>query len=68
MAAGYDLVLAGLERVDVKVGDRVLEGEPLGTMSRSGKDAQLYFEVRHGGKGMSPAPWLEVGLRKAEKS
>ena len=68
MAGGYDLVLAGLDRVDVKVGDQVLAGEPLGTMPRSGKGAQLYFEVRHGDKGMSPVPWLDLGLRKAERS
>lgn len=68
MAGGYDLVLAGLERVDVKVGDQVLAGEPLGTTPRTHKSAQLYFEVRHKDKGMSPVPWLELGLRKAERS
>jgi septal ring factor EnvC (AmiA/AmiB activator) len=68
MADGYDLVLAGLNRLDVKGGDRVLEGEPLGTMPQDSRRAQLYFEVRHGEKAMSPAPWLEIGLRKAEKS
>jgi septal ring factor EnvC (AmiA/AmiB activator) len=73
MAGGYDLVLAGLGRVDVSVGDRVLAGEPLGTLPRrrgawTGVEGQLYFEVRHKRKGMSPAPWLETGLRKAERS
>ncbi len=68
MGGGYDLVLAGLSRVDVKVGDRVLAGEPLGTMPATGDGGHLYFEARHGGKGLSPAPWLDVGLRKAEKS
>lgn len=68
MAGGYDLVLAGLGRVDVSVGDRVLAGEPLGTLPQTGRQTQLYFEVRHRGKGMSPAPWLGVGLRKAERS
>ncbi len=68
MAGGYDLVLAGLGRVDVSVGDRVLAGEPLGTLPWTGKETQLYFEVRHRGKGMSPAPWLGTGLRKAERS
>jgi septal ring factor EnvC (AmiA/AmiB activator) len=73
MAGGYDLVLAGLGHVDVSMGDRVLAGEPLGTLpksggARTGREGQLYFEVRHDRKGMSPAPWLETGLRKAEKS
>ncbi|MBU6472079.1 MAG: peptidoglycan DD-metalloendopeptidase family protein [Alphaproteobacteria bacterium] len=68
MPGGYDLVLAGLDRVDVKVGDRLLAGEPLGVMPRSRTGARLYFELRRGGKGTSPAPWLRTGLRKAERS
>lgn len=68
MAAGYDLVLAGLDRLDVKVGDQLLAGEPLGTMPLTGKGAKLYFELRHNGKGTSPAPWLEPSIRKAERS
>ena len=68
MAGGYDLVLAGLGRVDVKMGDRLLAGEPLGTMPRSRSGARLYFELRHNGHGASPRPWLAVGLRKAKRS
>ena len=62
--AGYDLVLAGLERVDVRAGDQVLAGEPVGRMPRSGADMRLYFELRQNGKGTSPAPWLAVEPRK----
>jgi septal ring factor EnvC (AmiA/AmiB activator) len=61
---GYDLVLAGLERVDVRAGDQVLAGEPVGRMPRSGTEMRLYFEVRQNGKGTSPAPWLAVEPRK----
>lgn len=68
MTGGYDLVLAGLDRVDVKVGDQLLAGEPLGTMPRTPKGVKLYFELRRNGKGTSPAPWLAIGLRKAERS
>ena len=68
MGNGYDLVLAGLDRVDVKVGDRLLTGEPLGTMPRTPNGVKLYFELRHNGKGASPAPWLGIGIRKAERS
>ena len=68
MAGGYDLVLAGLDRLDVKVGDQLLAGEPLGTMPPTREGAKLYFELRRNGKGTSPAPWLEAGLRKAERS
>jgi septal ring factor EnvC (AmiA/AmiB activator) len=61
---GYDLVLAGLERVDVRAGDQVLAGEPVGRMPRSGTEMRLYFELRQNGKGVSPAPWLAVEPRK----
>jgi septal ring factor EnvC (AmiA/AmiB activator) len=66
--AGYDLVLAGLGRVDVRPNDEVLAGEPVGIMPKSGQDVRLYFELRQNGHGMNPAPWLAVELRKAQKS
>ena len=67
-AGGYDLVLAGLERVDVRTGDALLAGEPLGNMPSNGAGSRLYFELRQNGKGVSPAPWLETDLRKAKRS
>jgi murein hydrolase activator len=68
MGGGYDLVLAGLDRIDVRPGDQLLAGEPVGAMPRSGTGAKLYFEVRDNGKGVSPAPWLEIDLRKAKRT
>jgi septal ring factor EnvC (AmiA/AmiB activator) len=67
-AGGYDLVLAGLDRVEVRMGDQLLAGEPVGAMPRTGAGARLYFELRQNGKGVSPAPWLEIDLRKAKKT
>jgi murein hydrolase activator len=66
LAGGYDLVLAGLETVDVRPGDELLAGEPVGAMPHTG--AKLYFELRQNGKGVNPAPWIEVDLRKAKRS
>ncbi len=68
MSGGYDLVLAGLERLDVRPGDELLAGEPVGAMPRAGAGARLYFELRQNGKGVNPAPWMEVDLRKAKRS
>ncbi|HEV2563173.1 MAG TPA: peptidoglycan DD-metalloendopeptidase family protein [Rhizomicrobium sp.] len=68
MPGGYDLVLAGLERVDVRPGDQLLAGEPLGNMPAGGSGAKLYFELRQNGKSASPAPWLQIDLRKAKRS
>jgi septal ring factor EnvC (AmiA/AmiB activator) len=67
-AGGYDLVLAGLDRVDVRSGDQLLAGEPVGRMPRGKSGAKLYFELRQNGKSVSPAAWLGTGLRKARKS
>jgi septal ring factor EnvC (AmiA/AmiB activator) len=67
-AGGYDLVLVGLDRIEVRPGDQLLAGEPLGTMPRTGGDTRLYFEVRQDGKGVNPAPWLGIDLRKARRT
>ncbi len=68
LTAGYDLVLAGLGRVDVRPNDEVLAGEPVGIMPKSGQDVRLYFELRQNGHGTSPAPWMAADLRKAQRS
>jgi murein hydrolase activator len=68
MGGGYDLVLAGLDTVDVRPGDELLAGEPVGAMPRAGAGTRLYFELRQNGKGVNPAPWIEVDLRKAKRS
>jgi septal ring factor EnvC (AmiA/AmiB activator) len=64
ITTGYDVVLAGLGRVTVKTNDQLLAGEPVGTMSDA-QGSRLYFEVRHGGHGQNPAPWLRINLRPA---
>ncbi|GAA0587553.1 murein hydrolase activator EnvC family protein [Rhizomicrobium electricum] len=66
IGAGYDVLLAGLDRFDVRSGDAVLAGEPVGVMPKFDHEPRLYFELRpKNGKGMSPAPYLAVTLRKA---
>jgi murein hydrolase activator len=68
LGGGYDLVLAGLDRLDVRPGDELLAGEPVGAMPRAGAGTRLYFELRQNGKGVSPTPWMEADLRKAKRS
>ena len=65
IGAGYHAVLAGLERLDVRTGDDVLLGEPVGAMSKFDHEPRLYFELRQNGRGMNPAPFIGVVLRKA---
>jgi len=64
--AGYDVVLAGLDRLDVHTNDAVLAGEPVGALPKFDHEPRLYFELRQkNGRGMSPAPYIAVALRKA---
>jgi len=66
-ALGYDAVLAGLDRVDVRPDDEVLAGEPVGSMPKDDRSERLYFELRQNGHGIDPAPFLSLELRKAKK-
>jgi septal ring factor EnvC (AmiA/AmiB activator) len=64
ISGGYLVVLAGLDRLDVRPDDAVLAGEPVGVMSKFDHEPRLYFELRLNGRGMSPAPYIAVALRK----
>ena len=68
MTGGYDAVLAGLDRLDVRPDDQVLAGEPVGTMSKTSLEPRLYFELRQNGRGLNPAPFIGAALRKAKKT
>jgi septal ring factor EnvC (AmiA/AmiB activator) len=65
IAGGYDLLLAGLGRISVRIGDSVLAGEPVGTLPQ-GTQARLYMELRRGGETVNPAPWLAAEQKKAK--
>lgn len=54
---GYHTLLAGMSRLDGRVGQRVLAGEPVGVMSPEG-DPSLYVELRRDGQPINPLPWL----------
>jgi murein hydrolase activator len=63
--AGYHVVLAGLDRLDARVGQQVAAGEPIGVMpawqpGASGSRPALYVELRHDGQPVNPAPWLRA--------
>ena len=68
ITTGYDLVLAGLGRVTVRLNDEVLAGEPVGNMpaESSSPTERLYFELRQNGHGLDPRPWLSLDIRKAK--
>ncbi|HEY3695223.1 murein hydrolase activator EnvC family protein [Phenylobacterium sp.] len=61
MAGGYHLVLAGLDRTSVDVGQSVAVGTPVGWMPDERQSAsELYFEVREQGVPVNPARWMRT--------
>jgi septal ring factor EnvC (AmiA/AmiB activator) len=68
---GYHTLLAGLDRIDLGVGARVLAGEPVGAMANApqagpGEGPELYVELRHNGDPIDPLPWF-AGLSAKAK-
>jgi septal ring factor EnvC (AmiA/AmiB activator) len=60
---GYHVVLSGFDRLDVKLGQSLVAGAPVGVMPtwEPGSEAHrpaLYVELRHDGAPVNPAPWL----------
>jgi septal ring factor EnvC (AmiA/AmiB activator) len=71
---GYHVVLAGMERISVNVGQFVLTGEPVAVMGGSQPSASsasnperpvLYVEFRKDGTPVDPSPWWAAS--KGEK-
>jgi murein DD-endopeptidase MepM/ murein hydrolase activator NlpD len=57
-----ETLYAHLNRLQVKVGQKVSRGDILGTMGRSGNatGVHLHYEVRRGGKPVNPQPYLKL--------
>ena len=66
---GYHVLLAGMERINVVLGQFVLAGEPVAVMGQGSTLAQtiavsepedrpvLYVEFRRNGTSIDPDPW-----------
>lgn len=62
----YHSLLAGLARIDIDIGQRVVAGEPIGVMGRPrDHNPVLYFELRQKGRPINPLPWLVARKGKA---
>jgi septal ring factor EnvC (AmiA/AmiB activator) len=66
---GYHVLLAGLSHIDAQLGQFVLAGEPVGTMSMPKGKARdnapvLYVEFRKEGRPIDPAPWWHDGQQQ----
>jgi septal ring factor EnvC (AmiA/AmiB activator) len=68
---GYHVLLAGMERISVTIGQFVLTGEPVATMGTTSQVAALlattpgqpvlYIEFRKDGTPIDPRPWWASG-------
>jgi len=68
---GYHILLAGMERISVDLGQFVLTGEPVAVMGNGSRIAAilatgssqpvLYIEFRKGGTPVNPGPWWATG-------
>lgn len=61
LSGGYHLVMAGLDRSSVSVGQSVAAGQAVGWMPDGRQStSELYIEVRDQGSPVDPARWLKV--------
>jgi len=70
---GYHVLLAGLSRIDVSLGQFVLAGEPIAVMGNSAAPSQgdslrpvLYVEFRKDGRPIDPDPWWAEASEKVQ--
>ena len=55
----HHLLLGGLGKIDVPLGEKVLAGEPVGIIPFSERNRTiLYLELRRKGRPINPLPWL----------
>lgn len=64
----YHSLLAGMARIDARVGQMVQAGEPVGLMGPGGEGdgPTLYVELRRGANTVNPLPWLTAGTRRTQ--
>lgn len=53
----FHTLLAGLSQIEVRTGQFLLEGEPIGAMGDKSKN-RLYVEIRRKNQPVDPAPWI----------
>lgn len=56
---GYLSLLAGLEMLNVELGQMLLAGEPVGQMPVEGS-SELYVEIRKNNQPINPAAWFKI--------
>ncbi len=65
MGGGYHILLSGMARIEVELGQTVLAGEPVGVMAPGNTPPpRLYVELRKNGEPVNPLPWFITGKGK----
>jgi septal ring factor EnvC (AmiA/AmiB activator) len=70
---GYHVLMAGMTRIDVQLGQFILASEPVGAMGSTPESAGgsakpvLYVEFRKDGKPVDPDPWWSKGQQVAQR-
>jgi len=57
---GFFTVSGNLGSIDVKVGDDLRAGDPLGRTGATPRGALLYFELRRGKETLNPSSWFGI--------
>jgi septal ring factor EnvC (AmiA/AmiB activator) len=55
----YHIVLYGVDALNVKMGQWVNMGEPIGKLKNTGTNADLHLEIRKKGVAVNPENWLQ---------
>jgi septal ring factor EnvC (AmiA/AmiB activator) len=56
----FHTLLVGLSKIDIRPGEFLLEGEPIGAMPDRDSEAKLYIELRKDNQPIDPAPWMNI--------
>jgi septal ring factor EnvC (AmiA/AmiB activator) len=56
----YHTLLAGISQINVRTGQFLLDGEPIGAMGRDSNQRNLYLELRKDATAIDPAPWYAL--------
>jgi murein DD-endopeptidase MepM/ murein hydrolase activator NlpD len=65
---GYKTLYAHMDKIDVKVGQKVTKGQKVGTVGNTGTSTapHLHYEVRINGEAVDPVDYVMDGLTTAE--